>query len=135
MRHFDGVDAGLIQCPGDGGDMFDGIFVAHGMHAVSLRLINTYGPDYKLIFVGDASMSPYELVQAGGAVEHWNAEAGLVWLERLLRCWRRSVWLNPVPKNDWRYTESIDLVREAMEQRMHPLTLAGLDDAVGELSH
>jgi uncharacterized protein with von Willebrand factor type A (vWA) domain len=99
------------------------------------QLLNAYGPDYKLIFVGDASMSPYELVQPGGAVEHWNAEAGLVWLGRFLAAWSRAVWINPVPKPQWPYTDSIAMVRKAMTNRMYPLTLSGLDAAVAELSH
>jgi uncharacterized protein with von Willebrand factor type A (vWA) domain len=107
----------------------------HTERTPTTHLLNTYGPDYKLIFVGDASMSPYELVQPGGAVEHFNQESGVAWLERLLGSWRRAAWINPIPKDQWRYTESIAMVREVMEQRMFPLTLAGLDEAVGELSH
>jgi uncharacterized protein with von Willebrand factor type A (vWA) domain len=107
----------------------------HAERTPTTHLLNTYGPDYKLIIVGDASMSPYELVQAGGAVEHWNEEAGVVWVQRLLSSWRRAAWINPLPKDQWRYTESIAIVRKVMEERMYPLTLAGLDEAVAELSH
>ena len=107
----------------------------HAERTPTTHLLNTYGPDYKLIIVGDAAMSPYELVQPGGAAEHWNEEAGLVWLRRLTSSWRRAAWINPTPKAQWNYTESIGIVSESMERRMYPLTLAGLDAAVGELSH
>ncbi len=98
-------------------------------------VLHKYPPDYKLIFVGDASMSPYEIVYPGGAVEHWNEESGEVWMRRLLSTWSRAVWLNPVPQRHWPYTESIGLMRKLMEERMYPLTLAGLDDAISELTH
>ncbi len=107
----------------------------HAERIPTYQLLNAYGPDYKLIFVGDATMSPYELMYPGGAVEHWNEESGLVWLDRFLRTWRRSVWINPVPRAQWTYSDSVSIVRKAMEQRMYPLTLEGLDAAVSELSH
>jgi len=107
----------------------------HAERTPTYHLLNTYGPDYKLIFVGDASMSPYELVQPGGAVEHWNEESGITWVQRMLTSWRRAAWINPIPKDQWRWTQSIGIVQEVMEQRMYPLTLSGLDDAVGELTH
>jgi uncharacterized protein with von Willebrand factor type A (vWA) domain len=88
-----------------------------------------------LVIVGDASMSPYEVMEPGGSVEHWNEEAGVVWLKRLVSTWRRAVWINPVKTANWGYTQSIAMIRDVMEQRMYPLTLAGLDEAVGELSH
>ena len=97
------------------------------------QLIRTYGPDYRVIFVGDATMSPYEITMAGGSVEHWNAEAGAVWLQRLTTHFRHSVWLNPEPTKRWDYTPSIALTRELVEERMYPLTLAGLDRATAEL--
>jgi uncharacterized protein with von Willebrand factor type A (vWA) domain len=97
-------------------------------------VIHTYGPDYKLVFVGDASMSPYEIVYPGGANEHWNAEAGQVWLARALAQWPNAVWINPVPEQHWGYTHSIGLIREIMGGRMFPMTLAGLDAATKELS-
>lgn len=99
------------------------------------KLLNSYGPDYKLIIVGDAAMSPYEILRSGGSVEHWNDEAGVVWLQRLLSTWRRAVWINPTTQAQWSYTQSIGMVREIMEQRMYPLTLKGLDEAMTELSH
>ena len=99
------------------------------------QVLHKYSPDYKLIFVGDASMSPYEVVYPGGAAEHWNEEAGEVWMKRLLTTWPRAVWLNPVPQRQWVYTESIGLIRQLMDGRMYPLTLGGLDAAIAELSH
>lgn len=97
-------------------------------------VLHTYGSDYKLIFVGDASMSPYEVVYPGGAVEHDNAEPGKLWLERALKTWPHAVWLNPVEKRFWDYTHSIGMIREIMEDRMYPLTLEGIDGAMGALS-
>ena len=97
-------------------------------------LLNTYGRDYKVIVVGDASMSAYELLQSGGSVEHWNAEPGKVWLERLLRQWPDAVWLNPVRREHWGFTQSIGIVGSLFCDRMFPLTLAGLDEAVRTLA-
>ena len=91
------------------------------------EVLNTYGADYKCIFVGDASMSPYEIAYAGGANEHWNPEAGQVWLERARRQWDNHLWLNPVPERHWRYTQSIQMIREIFEDRMVPMTLEGID--------
>jgi uncharacterized protein with von Willebrand factor type A (vWA) domain len=101
----------------------------------TFELMRTYGRDYKLIFVGDATMSPYEIVQPGGSVEHWNGEAGRVWIERLTGHFRKSAWLNPSKEEFWRYTHSIEVLRQLMEGRMFPLTLTGLDDMTRELSH
>ena len=97
-------------------------------------LLRTYGPDYKLVLVGDATMSPYEIIQPGGSVEHWNEEAGRVWIERLTGHFRRSAWLNPAREDYWGYTHSIALLRDLMAHRMYPLTLTGLDDMTRELS-
>lgn len=98
-----------------------------------MEVMRTYGHDYKLIFVGDATMSPYEIVQPGGSVEHWNEEAGAVWIKRLLKTWPHHVWLNPEPQQRWEYTPSVQVTRELMEDRMFPLTLAGLDQAIKAL--
>src|SRR6188768_3711968 len=96
----------------------------------TLEVMRTYGHDYKLIFVGDATMSPYEIVQPGGSIEHWNEEAGAAWMQRLVRTWPHHVWLNPEPAQRWEYTPSVRLTRELLEDRMFPLTLAGLDQAI-----
>ncbi|MBX9459064.1 MAG: VWA domain-containing protein [Rhizobium sp.] len=100
----------------------------------TLDVIRTYGPDYKVIFAGDAAMSPYEITMAGGSVEHWNKEPGMVWLERMTSHFRKSVWLNPVPEGHWNYTQSIGLIRQLLGGRMYPLTLGGLEAAAKELS-
>ena len=100
----------------------------------TLQVMHTYDSSYKLIFVGDASMSPYEIVQPGGSVEHWNEEAGEAWLRRLAVTYPKSVWLNPVPERYWEGTPSIQLVRDLMEGRMFPLTLDGLDRAMRRLT-
>ncbi|MEE4117543.1 MAG: VWA domain-containing protein, partial [Paracoccaceae bacterium] len=91
------------------------------------EVMNTYGSDYKCIFVGDASMSPYEIAFAGGANEHWNAEAGQVWLERARAQWPCHVWINPVAERAWGYTQSIGMIRQIFEDRMVPMTLEGID--------
>jgi hypothetical protein len=98
-------------------------------------LMHTYGHDYKLILVGDATMSPYEISYPGGSVEHNNAEPGTVWLKRLLDVYGHAIWLNPQPEDRWGYYDSIGMVRELMDRRMFPLTLAGLEAGMRELSH
>ena len=98
------------------------------------EVLNTYGPDYKLIFVGDASMSPYEVLYPGGANEHWNPEPGEVWLRRALAQWPHAAWINPVAERLWGYTQSIGLINKIMDGRMFPMTLAGLEAATKELS-
>ncbi|WP_113447469.1 vWA domain-containing protein [Rhizobium cremeum] len=97
-------------------------------------VIRIYGPDYRLIFVGDASMSPYEITHPGGSVEHWNTEAGAVWIDRLTGHFRKSLWLNPLQEDRWGYTTSVSLIRRLMGDRMFPLTLGGLETAARELS-
>jgi uncharacterized protein with von Willebrand factor type A (vWA) domain len=103
-------------------------------HMGTVEVMRTYGTDYKLILVGDATMSPYEITQPGGSVEHWNAEAGSVWLQRLMKHYPKFAWINPQPQSHWRQTSSIQITRELLEGRMYPLSLAGLDDAIGALS-
>jgi uncharacterized protein len=97
------------------------------------QVLHTYPHDYKVVFVGDASMSPYEITTPGGAVEHFNEEPGAVWLERVTRTYPACVWLNPVPESQWEYTYSIRMVRQLLGDRMYPLTLEGLDRAMRAL--
>jgi hypothetical protein len=97
------------------------------------ELVRTYGPDYRAIFVGDASMSPYELVQPGGSVEHWNEEAGAVWMQRALKQWERAIWINPVPEDFWVYTHSIGMVSQLFGGRMVPLTVEGIERGIRAL--
>ena len=97
-------------------------------------LLHTYGSDYKVIFVGDASMSPYEITYPGAAVEHWNEEPGAVWLQRVLDVYSRAIWINPIADKWWNHTPSIRMVRELFGERMFPLTLEGLDLGMRELA-
>ena len=97
-------------------------------------LLRTYGPDWRVVMVGDAAMSPYEITHPGGASEHWNAEAGEVWLTRLRATWPRSIWINPIPREHWDYTASIAMVAALFDGRMFPMTLAGLDAGIRELA-
>ncbi len=106
----------------------------HGEKLATWDVIHTYGPDYKLVFVGDASMSPYEIARPGGSVEHWNEEAGAVWLERLLSTWPHAAWLNPLPEAHWNYTPSIQMIEQLVGKRMFPLTIDGLERAMRSLS-
>ncbi len=100
----------------------------------TLDLIHTFGSDYKLIFVGDANMAPYEIESSGGSLEHHNRESGATWLQRLLDHFTHSVWLNPVPEDYWRYTTSVQMIRQLMETRMFPLTMEGLIRSIRVLS-
>src|SRR5215469_12964226 len=106
----------------------------HVERTPTFQVLHTYDQSYKLIFVGDASMSPYEIIQPGGSVEHWNAEPGETWLRRLLATYPKAVWLNPVPERYWGGTQSIGMIRELIDGRMFPLTLDGLDRAMRRLT-
>lgn len=106
----------------------------HNQRTALHDVMHKFGHDYKVVIVGDASMSPYEIVQPGGSVEHWNEEPGAVWLERLRSTYEKCVWLNPVPEEEWQYTQSISIANQLMEQKMYPLTLGGLEDAMGFLA-
>jgi uncharacterized protein len=97
------------------------------------QVLRTYSCDYRVILVGDATMSPYEILQPGGSVDHWNKEAGAVWIQRLGAQFPRLVWLNPEPVDRWEYTSSVRITRELIGERMFPVTIAGLDRAIDEL--
>jgi uncharacterized protein with von Willebrand factor type A (vWA) domain len=97
------------------------------------EVLRTYGADYKCIFVGDASMSPYEILHPGGANEHWNPEAGQVWLNRACAQWPNHLWINPVPEQHWSYTQSIRLIGDIFQNRMVPMTLEGIARGIKEL--
>ena len=96
-------------------------------------LLRTFNSDYRVVFVGDATMSPYEIEQPGGSVEHWNDETGRTWMERITAHFPRLVWLNPEPEDRWEWTASVQITRQLVGERMFPLTLSGLDAAMGEL--
>ncbi len=106
----------------------------HAEKIATWDLIHKYTPDYKVIFVGDATMSPYEILQPGGSVEYNNAEAGAVWLNRLIDQFPRFVWLNPEPEGLWQYRQSISVINQIMKTRMYPVTIAGLEQAMKVLS-
>lgn len=106
----------------------------HADHVSTWDLINSYNSEYKLIFVGDASMSPYEIVYPGASVEHFNAEPGQLWIQRLLNAFPNFVWLNPLSKLDWPMSQSVVLIQSIINKRMYPITLDGLDEAMRELS-
>lgn len=106
----------------------------HSERLMSWDLIRRFNPDWRLIFVGDATMSPYEILQPGGSVEYSNEEPGAVWLQRLAERFPRFVWLNPEPEGIWEYRQSIAVIRQILAQRMYPITIAGLERAMRELS-
>ncbi|WP_372777592.1 VWA domain-containing protein [Litorivivens sp.] len=106
----------------------------HAERTPTLDILHKYSADYKVIFVGDASMSPYEILQPGGSVEHWNDEAGEVWVDRVKSTYDKVAWINPVPQDEWGWTQSIDLAYRQMEGHMYPLTLKGLEDAMAYLA-
>jgi len=105
----------------------------HGERTPTLEILRTYPPDYRVIFVGDASMSPYEIMQPGGSIEHWNDEAGAVWMQRITQRFPKHAWLNPEPEDRWEYIASIGITRQLLEDRMFPLTIAGLDRGIKAL--
>ena len=105
----------------------------HAERIATHQVLRSYGPDYRTIFVGDASMSPYEITHAGASIEEWNDEAGALWLQRLSRAFPRLVWLNPEPSERWEQSASIRIVRELVGGRMFPLTIAGLEQAITSL--
>ena len=106
----------------------------HDERIATWDVIHTYPPDYRLIFVGDAAMSPYEITYPGGSVEHWNMEPGELWMRRLLETFPKAIWLNPRHQRHWPYIASTQMIQEVMEGRMYPLTLQGLDAGMRELS-
>ncbi|AZG15067.1 MULTISPECIES: vWA domain-containing protein [Cupriavidus] len=106
----------------------------HAEKIATWDLMHKYTPDYKVIFVGDATMSPYEILQPGGSVEYNNPEAGAVWLNRMIEQFPRFVWLNPEPEGLWQYRQSITVINQIMKNRMYPVTLAGLEEAMKVLT-
>lgn len=107
----------------------------HTERLSTAEVLRTYGKDYRVIFVGDATMSPYEITYPGGSVEHMNEEPGAVWMSRLLEAFPHCVWLNPRAATTWHYTPSIEITTQIMQDRMYPLTIEGLDAAMRQLLH
>lgn len=99
----------------------------------TMDLMHTFPHDYKVIFIGDASMSPYEITYPGGSVEHWNEESGEVWMKRMTDIYQKAVWLNPIPDTHWDYSHSIQIMKTLMEDRMFPLTIGGIESAIKAL--
>jgi uncharacterized protein with von Willebrand factor type A (vWA) domain len=114
--------------------VWDNNFRRHSERLQMLDIMHKYSADYKVIFVGDASMSPYEILQPGGSVEHWNEEAGDAWMRRLLETYDKVAWLNPVPPSEWDWTQSIKIVEQQLEGHMYPMTLDGLEKAMAYLA-
>ncbi|HLU00034.1 MAG TPA: VWA domain-containing protein [Burkholderiaceae bacterium] len=106
----------------------------HAERIETWDVLRRFNEDWRLIIVGDATMSPYEILQPGGSVEHYNKEAGAVWLQRLLQAWPKAVWLNPEPQAYWQYRQSIAILRDIMHERMFPITMDGLERAMRLLS-
>ncbi len=106
----------------------------HSERTPTTEIMHKYGHDYKLIFVGDATMSPYEILQPGGSIEYSNDEAGAVWMRRMLDVYPKAIWLNPEPEQLWPYRQSISVIREIMGSRMYPITIEGLERAMRYLS-
>ncbi len=106
----------------------------HNERTQVLDILHKYSHDYKVVFVGDASMSPYEIVQPGGSVEHWNEESGETWIRRVRDIYDKVIWLNPVPEDDWQYTQSVAITHQLMEGHMYPLTLRGMEEGMAYLS-
>jgi len=106
----------------------------HNERTATFDLMHKYSHDYKVVIVGDASMSPYEIVQPGGSVEHWNEEAGEAWIRRLRSTYEKCIWINPTPKDEWEYTQSIGITNQLMEGKMYPLSLQGLEEGMAFLS-
>ena len=97
-------------------------------------IIHKYSSDYKIIFVGDVTMAPYEITNPGGSIEHWNEESGALWMKRLVDVYEKVIWLNPVPEEHWEYSSSVELTRSIIEDNMFPLTIRGLEDSMAFLS-
>ncbi len=106
----------------------------HEQRIATLELLRTYGPEWKVLFVGDAAMSPYEISHPGGSVEHWNEEAGAVWMQRFTRHFSQLAWINPLPGNRWLHSPSTAMTRQLLEDRMYPMTLSGLEDCMRQLA-
>lgn len=100
----------------------------------TFEILNKYAHDYKVIFVGDATMAPYEITHAGGSVEHWNEEPGASWMNRFTTIYDKVAWLNPTPQETWEYSSSVALTQELVKGQMYPLTVRGLEEAMGHLS-
>ena len=118
--------------------IYDGVWKQHNRRMNeridTFDVLHKYTHDYKVIFVGDATMAPYEITHAGGSVEHWNEEAGAIWMQRLLDTFEKVIWINPTPQDTWEYSTSVSLVQKLVEDQMYPLTIAGIEEGMNHLS-
>lgn len=118
--------------------IYDGLWKEHNRRMNeridTFDILHKYTHDYKVIFVGDATMAPYEITHAGGSVEHWNEEAGAIWMQRMLDTFEKVIWINPTPKDTWEYSTSVSLIQKLVEDRMYPLTIAGIEEGMNVLS-
>ena len=100
----------------------------------TFEILNKYAHDYKVVFVGDATMAPYEITHAGGSVEHWNEEPGAVWINRFATLYDKLIWINPTPQETWEYSNSVAMTRELVNGKMYPLTIRGLEEGMSALT-
>jgi len=118
--------------------VYDGVWKEHNRRMNerldTFDILHKYTHDYKVIFVGDATMAPYEITHAGGSVEHWNEEAGAIWMQRILDTFEKVIWINPTPQDTWEYSTSVSLVQKLVEDQMYPLTIAGIEEGMNYLS-
>mgnify|MGYP003334408093 FL=1 len=118
--------------------IYDGVWKEHNRRMNeridTFDILHKYTHDYKVRFVGDATMAPYEITHAGGSVEHWNEEAGAIWMQRLLDTFEKVIWINPTPQDTWEYSTSVSLIQKLVEDKMYPLTIAGIEEGMNYLS-
>ena len=118
--------------------IYDGVWKEHRRRMQerieTLDILNRYNHEYKVIFVGDATMAPYEITHAGGSVEHWNEEAGAIWMQRVMDTYDRVIWINPTLENTWEYSTSVALARRLVDDQMYPLTVRGIEDGMNFLT-
>ncbi|MFL2503948.1 MAG: hypothetical protein CBD40_04425 [Gammaproteobacteria bacterium TMED180] len=118
--------------------IYDGLWKEHNRRMNeridTFDILHKYTHDYKVIFVGDATMAPYEITHSGGSVEHWNEEAGAIWMQRFLDAFEKLIWINPTPKDTWEYSTSVALTEKLVEDHMYPLTISGIEEGMNFLS-
>ena len=118
--------------------LYDGVWRQHhrrmNERLDTFDVLHKYAHDYKVIFVGDATMAPYEITHAGGSVEHWNEEAGAIWIQRMMDTYEKLIWINPTPKDTWEYSTSVALTKKLVDDQMYPLTIRGIEEGMNYLS-
>jgi uncharacterized protein with von Willebrand factor type A (vWA) domain len=118
--------------------LYDGVWRQHhrrmNERIDTFDVMHKYAHDYKVIFVGDATMAPYEITHAGGSVEHWNEEAGAIWIQRMMDTYEKLIWINPTPQDTWEYSTSVALTKKLVDDQMYPLTIRGIEEGMNYLS-